>query len=97
MIALASAKVDTAFPSTDTIRSPGFTPASAAGAIGSEAAHVVRVDPAGSTHCDTEAIVVVPCWIPIPLSSTVKITTASTRFMSGPPSMTMIRFQTGSR
>ncbi len=96
-IVVASANVDTGCPSTDTMTSPGLIPASAAGEAGSSGVHSVAVEPAGTTHSVTEAIVVVPCCRPIPDSSTVKITVASTRFMAGPPSITITRFHTGRR
>ena len=35
--------------------------------------------------------------MPNPISTTAYSTTAMTRFMNGPPSMMMMRFQTGSR
>ena len=91
MIADASSKVDISVPSIDTITSPGSIPAAAAGATGSDAVHSVCVEPAGATHSDTVATVVVPCWMPMALKSTVKRKIANSRFITGPPSMMMMR------
>ncbi len=66
-------------------------PAAAAGATGSPAAQSDLSVPAGITHCDTEATVVVPCAMPMPLTAIADRRKASRRFMIGPPSITMIR------
>ena len=41
-------------------------------------------------------MVVVPVWTPMPLATIANSTIASSRFMTGPPSMTTMRFHTGS-
>src|SRR5699024_4530013 len=96
MSADASANVDTGVPATDTSWSPGANPASPAGEAGSDAAHEVAVTSAGR-HALTSAIVVVTVCTPMPLSAIVNSARPSTRFMIGPPSMTMTRLYTGSR
>ena len=96
MMADAAAKLSTSVPSTETMTSPGWMPASAAGDAGSPGAQAVWVDPDGSTHSLTAAIVVVAVCTPMPLKTIANSTTAITRFISGPPSMTMTRCHTGS-
>ena len=79
------------------MRSPGSRPAAAPGAAGSPASQVWRSLVAGSAHAETEPTVVDGCAVPNPMSSTPNSTTASTRFMNGPPNITTMRFQTDSR
>jgi len=52
---------------------------------------------AGMRHSLTEPSVVVYCGIPNPTNTIAKNTPASSRFITGPPSMMTIFFQTGSR
>ena len=96
MMAAVSSNVETGVPSTETMTSPGRMPAAAAGATGSAAVQSVRLSLAGITHCETDATVVVPAVMPIPLTAMADSTRARIRFITGPPSMMMIRFQTGS-
>ena len=96
MIAAASSNVETGVPPIETIVSPGRMPAAAAGAVGSLDWQSARWALAGMTHCETDATVVVPCVTPMALRAIAERTKARRRFITGPPSMMMIRFQTGS-
>jgi hypothetical protein len=96
MISVASAQVAVCVPSTLTMRSPGSMPAAAAGAGSSASVHSVCSLLDAITHCDTEAMVVVACGRPKPTSTTAYSAMAISRFMAGPPSMMMTRFQTAS-
>ena len=97
MIADASSKLATGVPSIETISSPGSIPASAAGATGSADVHSAPADDAGTTHSDTAATVVVAVDNPMPEANRANRTIASSRFMTGPPSMMITRLNTGSR
>ena len=82
----------TVVPSIETIRSPGFNPAAAAGATGSDVEQVVCVVDV-PMHSFTRPRVVVCCAMPNPHNSTAHSTIAISRFIVGPPSMMMMRFQ----
>ncbi len=97
MIAVDSFQVSIGRPSTDTMRSPGSMPAAAPGAAGSPGSQVCRSLVAGSAQAETDPTVVEACATPKPISSTPNSSTASTRFMNGPPNMMMMRFHTASR
>ncbi len=97
MIAVDSPQVSMGSPATETMRSPGSMPAAAPGAAGSPGSQVCRSLVAGSAHAETVPTVVDACVTPNPMSSTANSTTASSRFMNGPPNMMMMRFHTGSR
>ncbi|BBE22307.1 hypothetical protein MN0502_11900 [Arthrobacter sp. MN05-02] len=96
----SSSQSVTSRPSKATTRSPGWRPASKAGAAGSSGAQsvcpVAACWLAGTTHRYTSDNVVVACALPKPMMRTAKSTVPIRRFISGPPSMMMIRFQMGS-
>ena len=97
MIAVDSFHESIGWPATETMRSPGSMPAAAPGAAGSPGSHVWRSLVAGRAQAETDPTVVEACATPKPMSSTPKSTTASTRFMNGPPNMITMRFHTDSR
>ena len=97
MIAVDSLHDVIGSPATDTMRSPGSMPAAAPGAAGSPGSHDSRSLVAGSAHADTDPTVVDGCVTPNPMSSTANSRMPRRRFMNGPPNMTTMRFQTGSR
>src|SRR5690606_8291969 len=84
-----SANVDTGVPSMETIVSPGSNPATWAGGAGSVGAQALEPD--AGTHSDSAETVVVAVCTPIPLKTIVNSTIARTRFIVGPPSITITR------
>ncbi len=96
MIWPTSSALSICSPSMLTNRSPGFSPAANAGACWSSSSHSVCVLVAGTTHSETLPIVVLFCGTPNRQSTTAYSTIAMSRFMVGPPSMMMMRFQTAS-
>ena len=94
-MAVASSKSATGSPSIDTIVSPDWMPASSAGAAGADSAHSLEL--VVGTHSDSRATVVVAVCTPMPVRRIANSTIANRRFMTGPPSITTMRFQTGSR
>lgn len=80
------------FPAKETILSPGFMPAAAAGEAGSVDLHVSRFWLCAMTQGETELTVVVCCEMPKPMRTVRNSPMASTRFMKGPANITMTRF-----
>src|SRR6185312_10480415 len=97
MISVACAQLSIAVPFMLTRVSPGLIPATAPGAFGVSAVHFWDAAVAATTQVETLPMVVLTAWMPNPLSTTAKSTTAITRFMKGPASMMTMRFQIGSR
>src|SRR5690606_36670411 len=87
MATRTSSHVPTGRPAQDTMVSPGWRPATAPGAAGSSAAHSVAAGSAGR-HSWTLPSVAVYAGTPKPTSTTAMRTTATRRFITGPPSMT---------
>ena len=75
----------------------GLSCAAAAGVSLQSAESGSTVSPALTWHLETSAMVVVGVLIPNPINSTAVSATPISRFMAGPPSITMTFFQTGSR
>ena len=94
---MSSSQLVTALPSKEVMTSLGFRPAAAAGVSLQSAESGSTVSPAFTWHLETSAMVVVGAAMPKPMSSTAVSTRPISRFIAGPPSMTMIFFQTGSR
>jgi hypothetical protein len=88
------------WPSMDRIRSPGRMPAASAGVSGWFVQVVASpASVTGTTHCDTDATTA-PGWAvatPCTVTSRVSRKTPMSRFMVGPPSMTMTFLGTDSR
>ncbi|MCY1312466.1 hypothetical protein D9M70_628930 [compost metagenome] len=94
---VSSAQSVTVLPSKEVMTSLGLSPAEAAGVSLQSAESGSTVSPAFTWHFETSAMVVVGVAMPKPISSTAVSTRPISRFMAGPPSITTIFFQTGSR
>lgn len=87
----------TVFPSKEVTWSLGRSPAAAAGVSWQSAESGSTVSPAATWHLETSAMVVVGVAMPKPIRRTAVSARPISRFMAGPPSITMTFFHTGRR